>query len=346
MLKTSEIEACPEVAEVRQFSLPASQPPWSHSGMQVRRGDAISWFAEGRSLVSEEADLWLGPRYALWARVGEDGEIFNGTRASHSFRAGDDGPLYFGTLQGEWADRRGRLATPVEAYAELSEGFEITLVRWKSEPDRGLRALASSDPAFRDELDRLADPHPPPAGWHYLWFLGQAEVFRPGRAQGRDTIDVVARGDAGILQKPVDFPLTPETRVAWRWRYDAMPTTRAEDTPITHDYVSLALEFDNGLDLTWYWSAALDPETHYACPLPAWTARETHWVVRRGRDGLGVWQAEERAVRADYERAVGAAPGRIVAVWLIANSMFGRGEARARFADIVLRDGAQTLAVL
>jgi hypothetical protein len=110
--------------------------------------------------------------------------------------------------------------------------------------------------------------------------------------------------------------------------------------------MSLALEFENGRDLTWYWSAALPVGTHYHCPLPTWTARETHWVVRSGADGLGVWHREERRVADDYRAAVGPVPTRIVAAWLIAVSIFGRRRGRAAFADVVLRDGANELRVV
>jgi len=84
---------------------------------------------------------------------------------------------------------------------------------------------------------------------------------------------------------------------------------------------------------TWYWSAALPIGTHYACPLPTWAARETHWVVRSGADGLGRWHDERRIVADDYRAAVGAVPTRIVAVWLIAVSIFGPSPRRRRLRD-------------
>lgn len=53
---------------------------------------------------------------------------------------------------------------------------------------------------------------------------------------------------------------------AWRWRVDELPATAAEDSPIAHDYTSLVLEFENGQDLTRYWSAGLPIDTRYRCP--------------------------------------------------------------------------------
>jgi hypothetical protein len=47
--------------------------------------------------------------------------------------------------------------------------------------------------------------------------------------------------------------------------------------------------------------------------------------------------SERRRVLADYRDALGEpAPQRIVAVWLIANSVFQRGEALATFRNIAV----------
>ena len=44
--------------------------------------------------------------------------------------------------------------------------------------------------------------------------------------------------------------------VYWRLLNNGEATVR-EDAFATHDYASIALEFEDGRDLTWYWSAAL-----------------------------------------------------------------------------------------
>ena len=87
-------------------------------------------------------------------------------------------------------------------------------------------------------------------------------------------------------------------------------------------------------------------DAHYPCPLATWAARETHWVVRSGQDGLGQWHDERRVVADDYRAAVGAVPARIVGVWLIAVSIFGHRRGRATFADVVLRDGDRELRLI
>jgi hypothetical protein len=283
----------------------------------------------------------------LWSRVGGRGPLLNGTRDTASFEAPTDGELELCIYSGEWGSRDGELATPTDGYAALTGGLDVLVVCWKGDARAGIEALARSAPdeaVFQAERARLAAPVPVPPGWHYLWFLGPADIFRP--ADGHGGIRAETRDDVGILQRPVDLPFGPDTVLGWRWKLDALPSPRAENTMPTHDYLSIAVEFENGQDLTYYWSAELDVGTHYRCPLPNWDTRETHWVVRSGSGGLGAWHEEQRPLHRDYEAAVGTPPGRIVAVWLIAVSVFQKGSGAADFADIWLETNGQRVSVL
>jgi hypothetical protein len=334
----------------RVLHLPAAVPPWTATGLVVSAGDEVTLLARGRVTLSEELGLWGGPRVYLWARVGGRGPLLHGTRETATFRAPRDGELEVAVCAGDWADREGTPSTPPEAQAQLRGGFDVVAILWPGgEAAAGLRALlaaAPGDPLLAAEVRRSAEGVAPPPGWSYHWRLGPAEVFEAGREEGRDVIRVHADDDVGILCRPVDHPLGAETTLAWRWRVGRLPATTAEDALPAHDYVSIALEFDDGRDLTWYWSAALPVGTAYPCPIPSWRAQETHLVVRSGPAGLGAWHAEARPVRADWERAVGGrAPGHIVAVWLIAVSVFRHGIAEAAFADIELREGGRCLRI-
>ncbi|MDC6711173.1 DUF3047 domain-containing protein, partial [Leclercia adecarboxylata] len=105
----------------------------------------------------------------------------------------------------------------------------------------------------------------------------------------------------------------------------------------THDYLSIAVEFENGLDLTYLWSSSLPVGTHFRCPLPSWDQRETHWVVRSGAAELGRWLDEKRPILEDYRAAIGGPdPARVVAVWLIAVSLFQRDVGDCAYAGIAL----------
>ncbi len=338
------------IAAAQILHLPANEPPWTDTGLPIRAGDEVTVFAAGRVVLAESLDLWGSPRLFLWGRFAPGGSVWNGAQDTMTVRADRDGRLELGICQGEWSDASGALATPREAYVALQGGYDVLAIRWRGTAAAGLDALHAAAPdeaLIAAERTRLAHPIVTPDGWEYLWFLGPAEIYRRVRATGnRDAIAVHAANDLGILRRPVEFALSPDARLTWSWCVDALPTTRAEDTLPTHDYVSIALEFDNGLDLTWTWSAALPVDHHYACPLPHWNARETHWVVRSGSDELGVWQDESRAILADYATAVsGPQPTRVVAVWLIAVSVFGHGTAAAEFANIGLDDGRQRIAV-
>ena len=145
-----------------------------------------------------------------------------------------------------------------------------------------------------------------------------------------------------VLAADATKPLAAEEAGSPACTYSGKP----EDTKITHDYLSIALEFDDGQDLTWYWSGALPEGFAYRCPLDYWRKRETHIVVRTGATNLGSWVDEERDVLADHQAAIGGlAPARVVNAWIIGVSLFQGGRARAGFRDIELVDGDTVLRI-
>lgn len=336
------------VADFRVVALPARVPPWTDSGLRVEAGDRVTLLATGEICLSAELDLRGLASFHLWARVGGRGPLQNGTRDTTTFRAPRAGSLELAVYHGEWATPDGELATPIEAYETLGGGFTVVAIRWRGDAEAGLAALAAAipdDPLVAGERERLASARRDPQGWSHLWFLGPSEIFSSAAA-GRE-IHVRTHRDVGIVRKRAALDLTPHTELAWSWRVSKLPAAVAEDTAVTHDYLSIAVEFENGLDLTYYWSAALPVETHYRCPLPTWTARETHLVVRSGAADLGRWIGERRNVVEDYRRAIGGPPPeRIVAVWLIAVSLFRRGTGEADFRDVLLGNERDSLRLL
>jgi hypothetical protein len=187
----------------------------------------------------------------------------------------------------------------------------------------------------------------PPGSWEYLWLLGPGEIYRPTvTPQGRPAIACHTHGDVGILRHEAPMPLARDLTLDWSWRVDELPADLPEDTVPSHDYLSIAVEFDDGQDLTYYWSAALPEGSVYRCPLPTWRDRETHVVVRSGPSGLGCWHDERRNLADDYERIIGGRARRVVRIWLIANSLFQRGHGRCEYASIRLTTNERTLVVL
>jgi hypothetical protein len=212
-------------------------------------------------------------------------------------------------------------------------------------------AAAQQEAAQQPSVAMAAKPGlaSPPEGWAYfpaLAVFGPAEIYHrrlaaPGDPGPTVQMHVNTVKNVGILTRDVTVPLTAETRLSWRWKVDRLPSKLPESTVPQHDYLSIAVKFENSKDLTYMWSAALPEGTHFMCPLPDWHNVEWHAVVRSGESDLGKWLAEERNVLADYNKVIGGkAPGKIVQVWLISNSIIQQGEGRATYGDIILTNAA------
>lgn len=322
----------------------------------MKAGNRVTVLLQGRVWLSRHYDISLEAPLQLWRRIGENGAISRGLDASDTFTAAESGTVQLKNLPTRWLDATGRYqgeAPP--ASPDTGGGVSVALIRWAPDADVAatLAALALQ-PAAPDwaapALARLQSPPVAPAGWQYLWELGPAEIFREVHADDdggpRRRMHTHTRNDVAILQKPAEVALTPDTELKWSWRVDQLPGRQAENSVITHDYISIAVEFDNGQDLTYLWSSALPVGEIFRCPLPGWKDRETHVVARSGNADLGRWLNESRNVLQDYAKAVGGPPPqRIVRVWLIANSVFGRGEGRAQFGDIRIGANGSDLAV-
>lgn len=334
-----------EVSGCNWVEVGATSEPWVDTGITLVPGRAVSLLAEGMIYASRAFDVGFGPKVGLWYRIGESevSKIVGNASTAYS-------PVG-GTLRlaakppGEFADRQGAFLAD-QARSGMSGAFLVAIIQWRGDPVPALEAAARLDAEFFGAaLRRLQARVEPPAGWHYLWRLGRGEIFAPGD-EARAELCCHTQSDVGILQFPVDLALTPESRVHWSWCVEELPSRLPEHIEPTHDYLSLAVEFDNGLDLTWMWSAALPVDTIFQCPLAWWKERETHWVVRSGSAQLGRWLDETRSLQSDYTRAIGGElPKRIVAVWLIANSVFQRGEGRCRYRDIGIEDAGGRTAI-
>ena len=328
---------------IAAWKLPRRSHPGSIPACCLRPGQSVTWFATGRVYLSRPLDVWVEPSFQLWARVGSEGGVFRGTRATHTFTATQTGTLCLASyFPGEWQDTHGSLATPAADYAKVSGGMTICIVAWQPGIDVKTalaQSVAEADlpEAVRAEGQRLSEPVPSVAGWDYLWYLGPGEIYRPALTpQGAAAIRCETHGDVGILRRDARMPLEPGSQLGWSWRVDALPSDLREDSLPAHDYVSIAVEFDDGQDLTYYWSSSLPVGTVYRCPLPTWRSKETHVVVRSGVAELGRWLDESRDLYADYRSIIGGPARSVVRVWLIANSLFQRGHGQCEYAHIAL----------
>ncbi len=329
------------------LSLSVEEGEWIDSGISVETGDQVSILGQGDLWMSKPLDIRLGAGSALWARFG-DGPLFKVTAEASTRTADRPGPLYL------IAAGPGAFETPAGDFlggivpAGPTGQFEAAILKWTDDAASGLSALASATTGELSDLlnsaaERTKSPIEPPENWRYLWRLGQGEVYKAAPEKTDACINCTTHEDVGILQIPAERPLTDTLTLNWDWIAHQLPSVLPEDIEPTHDYLSIAVEFDNGLDLTYMWSAALPEDTIFQCPLAWWDERETHWVIRTKKD-IGKWLSEERSIRQDYERAIGGdVPARVVQVWLIANSLFQRGTGRCDYRAIRLVDGDDTL---
>lgn len=342
--------AAPEIAEAAFVDLPATRMPWTATDFELQPGEEVTLLSVGRIWLARPLDIWVGPQFQLWARLGETGEVFNGTQDTMTFTADRAGRLYLGgQFPGQFADRQGRLQPDLNAYAKSGGGLTVLAIRWRNGAAAGLDAMAKGRDVtglVTAERARLANPPQPPEGWRYLWFLGESDIYAPGEADGAPCIHCRTHRNVGILQKEAPFPLRPDTELSWDWKVDVLPTALPEDTAASHDYLSIAVEFENGRDITYYWSRELPVGKGYWCPLPTWKDREFHVVVRSGERELGQWLSETRNLYTDYRDYMGEPPARVVRVWLIANSLFQRMDGAADFRKISLAGGGDQRDIL
>jgi hypothetical protein len=337
--------ARPHVRAERVLQVSAADPGWTDTGIVLETGQAVSLLSRGVVWLAREFGIGFEGNVGLWHRIG-DGPVERAAGTTTSFVAKRGGSLRLAARSpGAWLEAS---ADPNEG-GGLDGGLSVAAIVWREGAADGVAALAAADESelAAAELQRLGARQDPPAGWEPHWAIGRSDIFHLGAGpRGGPAIRCQCKRDAGILKFPLDAPLDATTRLDWSWRVQQLPSAVAENMLPTHDYLSIAVEFDNGLDLTYMWSAALPVGTIFQCPLPWWDQRETHWVVRSGTDQAGVWLDEQRGVLEDYRRAIGPdTPTRIVGVWLIAVSAFQRGTGECAYAEIALSQGGQTTTV-
>jgi DUF3047 family protein len=326
--------------------VPVNRPPWTPSGLVVTAGDFVSWLAWGSPYLVWPLTVAVRPRLTLRGCV-DDGVPQEGARDTATFRADRTGELRLASVYPGELQADGTITMDRIPYRAMSGTLSAVVALWApgTDPRQALESIASRDASglCAAEAARLADPPAPPAGWDTHPLTGREQAFFPSGSG----ITVNAAWTSGIIRHPAEMTLTPSLRLRWSWRVDALPSRLPEDTPLTHDYLSVAVEFDDGQDLTWYWSRCLPRGLSYRCPFPHWRRRETHIVVRTGTADLGRWIDEERPVLADHHAAIGGpAPARVVRAWLIAQTVPQGGQAQGEFRRIELVDGNQKLPVL
>lgn len=337
----------PALAASAVLKLAADREDWVDTGVFLEEGQEVTLLSEGVIWISREFDIQVRGNAALWYRIG-NGSIAKSAGRTTTFSADRDGPLQLACrLAGHWLDETGRLDPDVPPMP-MEGGLTVGIAAWEAGADDGLRQLAGSDDTAlaQAELERLRASRPLPKGWDHLWRVGRTDIFCEAVTDGGRVLACDCTADSGIIKYPVDIDLDDSTTLSWEWMVRALPSEVPENTLITHDYLSIAVEFENGQDLTYFWSSTLPLETSFRCPIPGWEKRETHIVVRSGNEQIGSWVADRRGVLSDYVAAVGGEhPGRIVGVWIIALSPFQRRNGKAEYRKIALSSASRTVQV-
>lgn len=318
---------------------------WVDSSVQVVTGQTVTLLATGQVWLSREANLAFPPSIALWYRIA-DGPVARCISNTGTFIADRSGILsLISKPPGEWASAAGNFL-PDYPHAGASGGLLVAVLAWSGNPAAGLEGFAARDITgiAKAERARRSEEKPLPRGWTPLWRVGDTRMFREEVADGRTHIACRCDNDAAILKYPVEVPLKPDTHLAWSWRIERLPSEHPENILPHHDYLSIAVEFENGQDLTYYWSAGLPVGNSFRCPISWWDKHETHIVRRSGPQGLGQWMSEDQLILPDYQKAVGGElPKRIVGVWLIALSAFQRRIGETAYRDLQLKSSDRAL---
>lgn len=334
----------PELVAWRAFDLSSGDMPWKDAGLAAKKGQAVTFLLGGRVWLARQLDIWVEPGTSFHARSRGQRPMYNPMANTGTMVAAHDGPLEFARSVGEWKNEDGVLWTPEKDYKAADVNIYGVALVWRGDAAKGLRSLLAHGDVgglVGAELARLQSSRRLPSGWHNLYMLGGGPVIFNDLGNGE--ISCQSHKNAGILQRPVSIGLKPGVKLSWRWLIDELPSLHPENEFLTHDYLSIGAEYDDGQDLTYIWSRGLPVGKSFRCPFPRWTSIETHLPIRSGLDGLGAWASEERDLYADYKEHVGGTAKSIVRIWLLGVTIIQRRQGSCRFADVQVAEPGRPL---
>ncbi len=188
--------------------------------------------------------------------------------------------------------------------------------------------------------------------------------FRSVSVDGTRVIEAFADHSVSGLRQAVDIDPQARPIIEWRWRIDAplvgadVSDRHADDAPVR---VVLAFDGDTSTlpikDQLFFERAKLltGQDMPYATLMYVWcnknaaesvvpnphTSRVRKIVVQSGERGAKQWLSYRRDIVADFERAYGHKPGRLVAVGVMSDSDNTRQVSRAWYGDIRLLERAR-----
>ncbi len=334
-----------QVERIVHFSLTPQNLPWSQTLGKLEAGQSVTFLLNGRWWIVKEMDLWVEPGVAFHARV-SGGLSYNPMQNTGTMMADRSGTLEIARSVGEFKNQRGKLFTPLEQYIQSEGHIEGVAIVWQDDPIEGLTQLSAQgdvDGLISAELNRMHSQKQLPAGWHYMYMFGDGGIFSH---QDDGHIHCRTHKNVGILQYPIEVPLQEGLELSWKWIVEQLPANVPEDAALNHDYLSIAVEFDDGKDLTYMWSSSLPEGKVFQCPLPRWAEIETHVVQRSGTENLGKDLQENRDIYSDYKEHINGQASQITRIWLIANSVFLRSSGQCSYSDIALVQNDSRIQIL
>lgn len=211
----------------------------------------------------------------------------------------------------------------------------------------------------------LADvPDEPESEWRPLKLPGKRETrYRFGQKDGRWAVEALADSSASMLRRTLDVAPDRLADVSWSWWVEStlpqadLATAGRTDAPVR---VMFAFDGDRSrlsararlmadlaraltgeeppyATLVYTWGSHEPPETLLTNPR---TDRVRKIIVDSGNTQLRRWRHHRRNLAADYRRAFGEAPGRLVGVALMTDGDNTQTRVRAWYGRITLHGPA------
>jgi hypothetical protein len=210
-----------------------------------------------------------------------------------------------------------------------------------------------------------------PTGWR-TWGVTRfkrATDYRLVKDDGRTVVRASASSSASGLIHPLDLDPEEYRLLHWHWKVDQLIANADNTQKQTEDSpVRLVISFAGDMDKLDFGDrmffdqvkAFTGQQLPYATLMYIWenraprgnvipnrhTERIKMIVAESGREKLGNWQEVTRDVYADFERAFGEKPGRIIAIGIMTDSDNTGENTHAYYGDIAFKRVAQPRVIL
>lgn len=196
--------------------------------------------------------------------------------------------------------------------------------------------------------------------WQHLPLPGKrATVYTFGQHEGRASWRAEADASASLLRRRVQMTVTANTQAEFAWWVPAtIPTADLRDAETADSPVRLVFAFDGDLSklslrdrMQFQTAEALTGEAlPYATLMYVWdnnaapetilrgarSERVKKIVLERGDAHLRQWRHYRRSLKADFVRAFGEEPGRLIGIALLTDSDNTRSKTQAWYADVIV----------